>query len=201
MNAPARARPQAIGVFDARQRRERWLVKTNYTHRVVVFDTAVVMVEVAPIRDLAVAALKYGSLPLHLVPHAKPVEYLALALLRLSPEPGLVDSKWAQIQNFTPDGLEAAFPHHVHGLDNDQITAAVLKRFPPAELELRYNSSKYAREMQLWLSLSGALPLDNVSHVMSEVLGDRFREAAAGEALWRTARNLLPGRGLIVTTR
>ncbi len=74
MNAP---RPEAIGVFDARQGRERWLVKTHYTHRVVVFDTAVVMVEVAPTRDLAAAALKYASLPLHLVPHAKPAEHLA----------------------------------------------------------------------------------------------------------------------------
>ena len=198
MNAP---RPEAIGVFDARQGRERWLVKTHYTHRVVVFETAVVMVEVAPTRDLAAAALKYASLPLHLVPHAKPAEHLAMALLRLSPEPGVLDSKWAQIHDFTPDGLNLAFPNQVYGLDNDQITAVLLKRFPPAELELRFNSSRHAREMQIWLSLARGLPLDNVSRLMSHVFGDRFREAAAGEAIWRTARNLLPGRGLIMTTK
>jgi hypothetical protein len=192
--------PTLIGVFDVRQKRERFLIKAKYTHRVVVFDTALVMVQLAPMHDRIAAGVKYASLPLHLVPHAKAVEHLVSALLRFSPEQGIVDAKWAQLPDFTPERLAAAFPHHVRGLENDQITSAVLKRLPPAELEVRYNSRRERRELQLWLSFPRSRSLDAVSQVMSRALGARFREAGGGEAIRRTARNLIPGRGLVVTT-
>lgn len=186
-----------LGVFEARQRREPVLVKPAYSHRVVVFDTALVMVEVAPIRDVAGVALKYASLPLHVVavPHAKAAEHLARLVLRLSPEPGRVDSRWAQIAEFTPDRLAQEFPRHVRGLDNQQITSAVLTRLAIPELELKYDSKKYRREMQLWLSLPPSEPLAGVSSLMSRALGDRFREAAPAEAVWRTVRRPCPGAG------
>jgi hypothetical protein len=189
-----------IGIFSANQQRERWFIKNSYSHRVAVFDIGIVVVEAAPVRDAAKAALKYSSLALHLIPvpvlHAKVTEHLAKLLFQLSPEPGEVDSKVAGIQMFTPERLAETFPGHVRSLSKEQIISAVLRRLPPPELTIKYRRDADGRETEIWLKLPVTHSTHEVHRIMSTLLGGRFREASTAQGLKALARGVLPFRGV-----
>jgi hypothetical protein len=200
--SPASNQPRALGAFDADQQRERLVLKNSYSHRIIVFDTGIALVEMAPVRDALRAAIKYLALPAHLIasPHVKAAEQatqrVATALLALSPERRSASARLAAIQELSPESLAEVFPRHVTGLSTDQITSAVLRRIPPRELTIRYRQAADGLETELWLRLPSSGTADDAAELMSSILGPRFREAAPMEGARSVARGFLPFRGL-----
>jgi hypothetical protein len=190
-----------IGVFDATQRRERVIIKSSYSHRVFVFDTGIVLVELAPVRDALRAGLKYVAVPAHLLgPHLKAaeqtVQQVAKSVLALSPERQLANVRLAAIEEISPESLALAFPGHVRGLSTRQITGASLRRIPPRELTVQYRQEVDGLATELWLRLPSVATADDAAEYMSALLGSHFREASPIEGARSVARGLLPFRGL-----
>jgi hypothetical protein len=190
-----------IGVFDASQRRERVIIKSSYSHRVFVFESGIVLVELAPIRDALRAGLKYLAAPAHLLgPHLKAAEQtahqVAKSVLALSPERRLANVRLAAIEEISPDSLAVAFPGHVRGLSTTQITSASLRRIPPRELTVQYRQKVDGLATELWLRLPSAATANDAAGYMSALLKSRFRETSPMEGARSVARGLLPFRGV-----
>jgi hypothetical protein len=183
-----------IGMFRADQQRERRLTRDNYSHLVVAFDVGLVLLEASPIRDIAAAVV-------HRIPGAIAIHHVALKqtrrLMRLGPKYGHVEAIVLQTDPLTPEGLATAFPSHIRRLWSDQISSAVLRRFPP-ELRLQYRSEVHQRDTEVWLKLpfwrrADRERLDEVSRIMSVMLGDRYTEQATTKGLLGAARDAIPG--------
>jgi hypothetical protein len=179
--------PRLIGVFRADQQRERLLLRNNYSHLVVVFDTGIVMVEATPTRDAVARAV---NVPF--VPHLKLAKHL-MQLVRLDTTKfATAEATLTQIESPTPEEIAEAFPGHVRALDDAQIRSAVLRRIPP-ELRIKYMSREYGRETQIWFKLPLLSSVDEVDRIVSEALGPRLRKAGIVEGMLDAALARLPG--------
>lgn len=174
-----------IGMFAVDQRRKRQLYTDNYSHVVVVFDTGLILVEAAPVRDYAVATTRRVPVP---VPHAQ----LARTALRLVPKFRPLKRSIAQLEPLTPETLAASYPNRARRVWNDQIRSAVLKGNRRADLKIAYASDRYSSQMELWFTISVTEDPEQVRAALATMLGNRFSarrrsvRTAAGE-VWSTA--------------
>ena len=156
-----------IGMFAVDQRRKRQLYTDNYSHVVVVFDTGLILVEAAPLRDNAVAWTRRGPVP---VPHAQ----LARTVLRLVPKYAPLKRTIAQLKPLTPETLAASYPNRGRRVWNDQIRSAVLKGNRRADLKIAYASDSYGSQMELWFTISVTEDPEPVRAALATMLGERF---------------------------
>ena len=156
-----------IGMFAVDQRRRRQLYTDNYSHVVVVFDTGLILVEAAPVRDYAVATSRRVPVP---VPHAQ----LARTVLRLVPKFAPLKRSIAQLAPLTPETLAASYPNRARRVWNDQIRSAVLKGNRRADLKIAYASDRYSSQMELWFTISATEDPEPVRAALATMLGDRF---------------------------
>lgn len=176
-----------IGMFAVDQRRKRQLYTDKYSHVLVVFDTGLILVEAAPMRDYGVATWRRVPVP---VPHAT----AARTLLRLTPRFGSLKRSIAQLgEPLTPESLAAAFPTRARLVWNDRIRSAVLTGNRRADLKIAYESETYSGPMELWFTISFFEQAEQVRAALATTLGDRFRTkrrnalAAASDA-WSAAQ-------------
>jgi hypothetical protein len=162
-----------IGMFAVDQRRKRQLYTDKYSHVLVVFDTGLILVEAAPVRDYLVATAHRVPVP---IPHAP----IARTVLRLGPKFGLLKKNIAQLKPLTPETLAASYPSRARRVWNDQIRSAVLKGSRRADLKIKYVSDKDSRPMELWFTISLAEDSKQVRATLATMLGDRFRVGRRG---------------------
>ena len=156
-----------IGMFAVDQRRKRQLYTDNYSHVVVVFDTGLILVEAAPLRDNAVSLTRRVPVP---VPHAQ----LARTVLRLVPKYAPLKRNIGQLEPLTPEKLAATYPNRARRVWNDQIRSAVLKGNRRADLKIAYASDTYSSEMELWFTISVTEDPEPVRAALATMLGNRF---------------------------
>lgn len=156
-----------IGMFAVDQRRKRQLYTDNYSHVIVVFDTGLILVEAAPLRDGAVVWTRRVPVP---VPHAQ----LARTVLRLVPKFAPLKRTIAQLTPLTPETLAASYPNRARRVWNDQIRSAVLKGNRRADLKIAYASDSYGSQMELWFTISVTEDPEPVRAALATMLGDRF---------------------------
>ncbi|HET9737501.1 MAG TPA: hypothetical protein VFP78_05220 [Solirubrobacteraceae bacterium] len=157
-----------IGMFAVDQRRKRQLYTDRYSHVLVVFDTALILVEAAPVRDYGLAAWRRVPVP---VPHAT----AARTLLRLTPRFGSLKKSIAQLGSLTPEILAAAYRTRARLVWNDRIRSAVLTGTRRADLKIEYESATYGRPMELWFTISFFEDGEQVRAALATTLGARFR--------------------------
>jgi len=194
---------ELIGMFRADQKRERYgfrgrRSRNSYSHLVVVFDVALVLIETSPQRDRAAAIVHGipGSIPIPL----GPIHHIAVKqirhVIRLGPKASYFEAKVLQTTPLTPDGLDEAFPRRARALWNEQITSAILRRWPP-DLKIWYVDRR-GREMQLWLNLP-RLQFDQITQnvaeaaeIMSVALGSRLKEVNTAKGMVGAGLDLFP---------
>ena len=162
-----------IGMFAVDQRRKRQLYTDKYSHVVVVFDTGLIVVEAAPVRDYLVATA-------HRVPVPIPGASVARSVLRLGPKFGPLKRSIAQLEPLTPETLAKTYPNRARRVWNDQIRSAVLKGGRRADLTIEYASDRYGAPMELWFTISLAEDARRVRALLATMLGDRFRVGRRG---------------------
>jgi hypothetical protein len=167
--------PTFIGMFAVDQRRKRQLYTDKYSHVVVVFDTGLILVEAAPMRDYFVAIV-------HRIPALIPHAPLARTILRLVPKFGRLKRSIAQLKPLTPETLAASFPSRARRVWNDQIRSAVLKGSRRADLKIKYVSDRHSTPMELWFTIPLAEDAEQVRAALATMLGDRFRVGRRGVA-------------------
>jgi hypothetical protein len=156
-----------IRMFAVDQRRKRQLYTDNYSHVIVVFDTGLILVEAAPLRDDAVAWTRRVPVP---VPHAQ----LARTVLRVVPKFAPLKRTIAQLKPLTPETLAASYPNRARRVWHDQIRSAVLKGNRRADLKIAYASDSHSRQMGLWFTISVTEDPEPVRAALATMLGDRF---------------------------